>query len=117
MLEDVPGLMTDIPFSFSFFSTLKGHSSISSHFGPTNLRLRLHIPLFVPSNATSDSCALVLAREKKTWSKTLVFDDSYEHETFNYTDEDRVVLLLDIWHPDIHVEERAAIIEMFKKVK
>jgi aspartyl/asparaginyl beta-hydroxylase (cupin superfamily) len=28
-----------------------------------------------------------------------VFDDSYEHEAWNRTTEDRIVLIVDLWHP------------------
>jgi len=45
--------------------------------------------------------------------KALVFDDSYEHEVWNRTDEDRVVLLWDVWHPDLDMDERRAIVDMF----
>ena len=43
-----PKLMVDTPFSFSFFSTLHKNSSISSHYGPCNLRIRCHLPIIVP---------------------------------------------------------------------
>jgi len=35
-----PSLMTSTPFSYCFFSTLHGGSSIAPHYGPCNLRLR-----------------------------------------------------------------------------
>ena len=38
-----------IPFAFSFFSTLHPKSEIAPHSGPSNLRLRCHLPLIVPS--------------------------------------------------------------------
>eukprot|EP01035_Chromulina_nebulosa_P008820 gene8820-11929_t len=44
-----PKLMSQTPFSFSFFSTLAGNSEISPHYGPCNLRIRCHFPLIVPS--------------------------------------------------------------------
>lgn len=43
-----PRLMRETPFSFAFFSTLRSHSSISPHYGPTNIRIRCHLPLIVP---------------------------------------------------------------------
>ena len=43
----------------------------------------------------------------------VVFDDSYEHEVWNRTLEKRVVLLFDIWHPDLSLSERIAISDMF----
>ena len=37
----------------------------------------------------------------------IVFDDSYEHEVFNKTDEERVVLLIRFWHPEISTNDRS----------
>jgi aspartate beta-hydroxylase len=34
----------------------------------------------------------------------LVFDDSFEHEVWNRSQEDRLVFILDIRHPDIDQE-------------
>ena len=49
----------------------------------------------------------------------VVFDDSFEHEV-NYEHEapeqgqgERVVLLLDIWHPSLTEDERAAVQALF----
>jgi len=48
----------------------------------------------------------------------MVFDDTYEHEAGNLSkSEQRVILLIDIWHPDLHLEEREAIKDMFGEVK
>lgn len=38
--------------------------------------------------------------------KCLVFDDSYEHEVWNRTEGERVLLLFDLWHPDLVEEVR-----------
>jgi len=35
--------------------------------------------------------------------KCVVFDDSWEHEAWNDGDGTRVVLILDVWHPDLQV--------------
>ena len=44
-----PRFMKHTPFSFAFFSTLRSQSSIQPHHGPTNIRIRCHVPLIVPS--------------------------------------------------------------------
>lgn len=39
--------------------------------------------------------------------KCLVFDDSFEHEAWNDdSDHSRIVLIVDVWHPDLTPEER-----------
>jgi aspartate beta-hydroxylase len=95
--------MTGTPFSYTFFSTMHPKTSISSHYGATNLKLRCHFPLIVPEEAY-----LRVAGDPRPWEegKMVIFDDSYEHEAANLSDsQERVILLIDIWHPDLHPEE------------
>lgn len=97
-------LMTGTPFSYTFFSTMKPNTSINPHFGATNIKLWCHFPLFVPEEAF-----LRVAADPRPWieGKMIIFDDSYEHEAANLSDkEERVILLFDIWHPQIVKEER-----------
>jgi len=46
----------------------------------------------------------------------LFFDDTYAHHVWNKTGADRVVLLFDLWHPDLAPEERDAVTDMFDQV-
>jgi len=107
-----PNLFSTTPFSFAFFSTLQPGASIKAHSGPMNLRLRVHLPLIVP---TSGDCGIRCGGQERQWvqGKALVLDDSYVHEVWNKTSEPRVILLFDIWHPDVHPIERDNINEMF----
>jgi aspartyl/asparaginyl beta-hydroxylase (cupin superfamily) len=103
--------MTDTPFSYTFFSTMKPKTSISPHYGSTNLKLRCHFPLFVP-----DEAFLRVAGDPRPWTegKMIVFDDSYEHEAANLSEkEERIILLIDIWHPDLLNQEISEIKGMF----
>jgi aspartate beta-hydroxylase len=107
--------MTGTPFSYTFFSTMKPKAYISPHHGACNIKLRCHFPLFVPEEAF-----LRVASDPRPWEegKMIVFDDTYEHEAANLSDtQERVILLIDIWHPDLLEQERIAIKEMFVKVK
>jgi aspartate beta-hydroxylase len=120
LLEDVPGLMTDLPFGFAFFSTLHASSKIAAHTAPCNLRVRVHLPLRVPATAgLAASCGMELAGKRLSWApgELLLFDDSYEHSVWNSTDQARVLLLLDLWHPEVSGLERGAIKEMFQKAQ
>ena len=45
------------------------------------------------------------------------FDDTYAHHVWNKADSDRVVLLFDLWHPDLAREEREVIADMFEQVR
>lgn len=119
ILQSIPGLMADkVPFAHAFFSTLKAGSEIDPHYGPCNIRLRVHVPLRIP-NASTEKCGMKLADETFQWElgKPIVFDDCYLHSVWNKSVEDRVVLLFDIWHPDISDSEKAAVIAMFDEAR
>ena len=72
-----PKLMEDTPFSFAFFSALKGGSKIAPHHGPCNLRVRCHFPLIVPKG----DCGMQVGDKMIKWEEgvPVFFDDCYEH--------------------------------------
>jgi len=88
-----------------YVSKLSPGTDIKAHRGPINLRLRCHLGVKVPSG----DCGLKVGGEIRKWQegKCLVFDDSLEHEAWNHTEEPRVVLILDFWHPDLTPAEIA----------
>ena len=62
---------------------------------------------------------LRVAGDPRPWEegKMVIFDDSYEHEAANLSKEmERVILLIDIWHPDLVPTEIAQIQNMFVQV-
>jgi len=95
------------------FSLLCAGTRIPAHNGMLNTRLICHLPLIVPPG-----CALRVGNEVREWElgKTLIFDDSIEHEAWNNSASDRVILLFDIWRPEISLEERAAISTIFAAI-
>ena len=115
VLEDNGNLMCDTPFSFSFFSTLSANSKIARHSGPCNLRIRCHYPLIVPDG----DIGMKVGDEIIKWEvgKPVFFDDAYEHEVWNNTNKERVVLLFDVWHPDLEYDEIEAIKDLFQYMK
>ena len=46
----------------------------------------------------------------------LTFDDSILHEAVNRGTQDRVVLIFEIWRPELSEEERAAVTALFDAV-
>ncbi|TMI04610.1 MAG: aspartyl/asparaginyl beta-hydroxylase domain-containing protein, partial [Betaproteobacteria bacterium] len=50
--------------------------------------------------------------EGKAW----VFDDTIEHEAWNDSDRTRVILLFEIWRPELTLEERALVSAMFEAI-
>lgn len=95
------------------FSLLRPGARIAPHTGMLNTRLICHLPLIVPPG-----CGFRVGNEVRQWEvgKLLIFDDTIEHEAWNDSDQDRVVLIFDIWRPELTPEERAAIVDMFAAV-
>ena len=91
------------------FSVFTPGTHLLPHRGVTNTRLVSHLPLIVPRD-----CALNVGGEIHRWkeSEVVVFDDTYEHEAWNRSDQIRVVLIFDIWNPYLTEVERAAIADL-----
>jgi aspartate beta-hydroxylase len=118
-MEAIPDFMPKVgrmPFPYAFFSVMAGKTRIEPHFGPTNTRLRVHVPLQVPEDGQA---RLVVAGQELRWKEgePIVFDDSYEHAAVNDSPDQRVVLLFDVWHPDLTFDERRAICDMFEDAR
>ena len=85
------------------FSILEPNSRITPHSGITNARMIAHLPLIVPEN-----CALRVGGEVREWEtgKLMAFDDMTVHEAWNDSDRLRVVLIADLWRPELSQAER-----------
>ena len=88
---------TSCSIGSAYFSLLRPHTRLAAHCGPTNARLRAHLGLVVPHG----DCEIIVGGETRKWveGKVVIFDDSFEHEVHNDTDEARLVLIVDLWHP------------------
>lgn len=98
-------------YDHAFFSALAPRTHVAKHHGPTNKKLRCHLPLIVPpvSAGGDASCRLRVGEEtiQVREGECFVFDDSFEHEAWNDDPEQsRVVLIVDVWHPDLSAAER-----------
>ena len=80
------------------YSFMKPDTHIAPHKGYSRMVLRCHLPLIVPGGHT---CRLRVGDEIREWEegKLMIFDDSFEHEAWNNSDKDRVVLMFDIPNP------------------
>ncbi|TMH75433.1 MAG: tetratricopeptide repeat protein [Betaproteobacteria bacterium] len=107
-LARVPGRSPSI-----LFSLLRPGARIPPHTGEVNTRLICHLPLIVPDNCSfrvgNDTRAPV---EGNAW----VFDDTIEHEAWNGSDRTRVILLFEIWRPELTAAERAQVSAMFEAI-
>ena len=98
-LLDIPGRAPT-----AMFSLLKAGARIAPHTGMFNTRLVCHLPLIIPPG-----CRFRVGNEVREWEvgKVMIFDDTIEHEAWNDSNEDRVVLIFDIWRPELSAQERA----------
>lgn len=106
----------DCSFGYIYFSVLSSGTVIAPHYGSSNCKLRIQIPIIVPDN--NDNCILTVGGESRVYQKDpsaiMVFDDSYLHSVHNKTDQDRIVLLIDVWNPELSLTSIAKIKESFQ---
>jgi beta-hydroxylase len=78
-------------------SKLAPKSSIKPHRGAHDAFIRAHLGIKIPSGDT----ALVVGGERREWreGEFLFFNDRQYHTAYNNTDEDRIILLMDITRP------------------
>ncbi len=112
-LQHAPMPLIDQRSPIALWSLLKPDTHIQPHHGLLNTRLICHIPLIVPQG-----CALRVGNETRSWreGEALIFDDSFEHEAWNKSDATRVILLFEIWRPEISLDERAALTAIFETI-
>ena len=94
----------------AMFSLLRAGARIAPHSGMFNTRLICHLPLIVPPR-----CGFRVGNEVREWEegKLLIFDDTIEHEAWNESDQDRVVLIFDIWRPELSEQEQREVGALF----
>ncbi len=93
LLEAVPNLQT------AWFSIMSPRYHVAKHKGVTKSILRAHLGLMIPKDA--ENCRMRVDQEICVWreGEIFVFDDTYEHEVWNDTDDERVILLFDFDRP------------------
>jgi hypothetical protein len=86
-----------------YFSCLAPGTAVAPHRAKTNMRLRCHLGIEVPHG----DCGIKVGNITRTWEagRTIVLDDTFEHEAWNHTGQRRVVLIIDFWHPDLSDDE------------
>jgi aspartyl/asparaginyl beta-hydroxylase (cupin superfamily) len=92
LLKKIPGIYQ------AFFSILDAGKSIPAHAGNYLGYLRYHLGLRVPQN---NPPTMRVRDQYHTWEegRSILFDDSWEHEVYNKSDGLRVVLIVDFFRP------------------
>jgi len=93
LVSKVPGLNS------AFFSVLVPNTRLPSHTGVTKAFLTCHLALQVPREGRK--CRMRVVDQWVHWEegKALVFDDVYNHEVRNDTDDTRIILLVQFRRP------------------
>lgn len=109
VLDSLPLVRVRAHAPEALFSVLRPGTHILPHRGVTNTRLVTHLPLIVPPD-----CALRVGGETHAWQegRCVTFDDTFEHEAWNYSERDRVVLIADSWNPDLSEAEQKAVADL-----
>lgn len=91
------------------FSMLTAGTHILPHYGTSNIRSVVHLPLIVP-----EDCALKVHDEviPGKAGTCFAFDDTYLHDAWNRGDGTRTILLMDTWNPHLTEIERLCMAEV-----
>lgn len=94
---------------FALISSLAPGERLEQQLHPTNLRPELVLGLVVPAGNLIE-----IGDEERELAegRCLAFDGSFVHATENRSDQPRVALVFDVWHPDLNDAE----IEFLRRV-
>jgi aspartyl/asparaginyl beta-hydroxylase (cupin superfamily) len=94
-------------------SLLRPRAKIPPHTGMLNCRYICHLPLVIPPK-----CGFRVGEQTREWreGELMVFDDTVEHEAWNDSDENRLVLIFDVWRPELSADEQAMVQTLFAAV-
>ena len=95
------------------FSKLDGGARIDPHTGLLNCRLICHLPLVVPPG-----CGLRVGDDRRETRRgeAWAFDDSVNHEAWNDSEAARIILLFDVWRPELDEGERHLVTSVLEAV-
>jgi aspartate beta-hydroxylase len=112
-LEQTPLERMEGRSPFSIFSRMAPGAWIRPHTGFLNTRLVCHLPLIVP-----EDCWLRVGNEVRGWEegKCFAFNDTLEHEARNGSARERIVLIFNVWRPEVTEEERRLVTALMESI-
>ena len=92
LLDKIPNLIQ------AFFSILEPGKSVPAHDGPNYAQIRYHLGLVIP---TDNPPSIRVKDTVYTWKEGegVLFDDTWNHEVYNQSSQERVILLVDTMRP------------------
>lgn len=114
VVQSLEGECSAFPLADVLFSSHAPGTTLTPHCSWDGFRMRLHLGLRIP-----EGCGIRVGSESRQWERgrVLAFHDSFEHETWNRSQERRVVLIVDCWHPGLTVPEREALLALTRKLE
>lgn len=106
-------------YHHALVSAMVPGTHIVPHFGPTNKKLRFHLPLLGVAGSflkVAGEARQLEAGKVSSGEQGYVFDDSFEHEAWHEGEHTRVILIVDFWHPDLSDEE-VRFLSLLQKVR
>lgn len=93
LVDRIPGLIT------AMFSVHEPGTHLPRHRGVTKGMITCHLGLIIPDDP--ERCRIAVEDQVYSWApgRFFIFDDTYKHEVWNETDEDRVILLIHVRRP------------------
>ncbi len=112
IINALPNVCLDYPWGDALLSVQGPQSRLPPHCSVDNLRLRCHLGIRIP-----DGTGIRVGSEERQWSegRCLLFEDSFEHSVWNLSEQRRIVLIVDFWHPDLTPIEVRALTAGFRK--
>ncbi len=98
VMKNIPGIVS------CSISMLEAGSRIKPHRGDTNTIIRCHIPISIPGSLPKNGFRV--AEDTREWKEgeVLLFNDSEEHEAWNLSEKERVILILDVLRPQFMMD-------------
>merc|ERR1711874_914135 len=91
------------------FSLMESGSHVRPHSAPTNYKIRAHLGIDVETKDLARTghlfSRLRVVNQYLNWKngKFIFFDDSFDHEVWHShpKNRSRLILIVDMWHPDL----------------
>jgi aspartate beta-hydroxylase len=88
-------------------SFLAPHKHIPPHRGPFRGIMRFHLGLVIPKQPDGRPATIMMINHEERRiadGECMLWDDTFEHEVLNNSDQPRVALLLDVWRPQMPLD-------------
>ena len=114
IMDNVPLCHIGTSVPSVLLSLLRPGAHIPPHSGMMNIRYICHLPLIVPPR-----CRFRVGERVIEWreGQIIAFDDTVEHEAHNGSTMDRLVLIFDVWNPNLTETEQRLIRTLIETVE